>query len=162
MRVGRQRRLFVPRTPPGGQTSHQHDTQRTQHTLSLPKRAGRKGRVIKDDPKKYPGKEDLGVFSGATGGWAGGEAGLWKLREQVLAEKSDKAAPSVPAPATPLPQTKAEAPIYLGFGKQDLDMRKAGAPGRYIVDDPTKYPTKESIGFFCESLRTVLLGMGGS
>jgi len=30
-------------------------------------RAGRKGRFIKDDPTKYPSKEDLGVFSGATG-----------------------------------------------------------------------------------------------
>jgi hypothetical protein len=28
---------------------------------------GRKGRVIKDDPTKYPGKDDLGPFLGATG-----------------------------------------------------------------------------------------------
>lgn len=31
-------------------------------------RAGRKGRFIKDDPRKYPAKEDLGFFAGATGG----------------------------------------------------------------------------------------------
>lgn len=30
-------------------------------------RTGRKGRVIKDDPTKYPGKEDLGPLLGATG-----------------------------------------------------------------------------------------------
>jgi hypothetical protein len=30
-------------------------------------REGRKGRVIKDDPSKYPAKEDLGFFAGATG-----------------------------------------------------------------------------------------------
>jgi hypothetical protein len=46
-------------------------------------REGRKGRVIKDDPKRYPDKENKGFFIGATGGWAGGEAGLWKLREEV-------------------------------------------------------------------------------
>jgi hypothetical protein len=28
---------------------------------------GRKGRVIKDDPTKYPAKDDLGPFLGATG-----------------------------------------------------------------------------------------------
>lgn len=31
-------------------------------------REGRKGRVIKDDPTKYPAKEDLGPLLGATGG----------------------------------------------------------------------------------------------
>jgi hypothetical protein len=30
-------------------------------------REGRKGRVIKDDPTKYPAKEDLGPLLGATG-----------------------------------------------------------------------------------------------
>lgn len=33
-------------------------------------RAGRKGRVVTDDPKRYP---DRTTF---TGGWAGGEVGL--------------------------------------------------------------------------------------
>lgn len=36
-----------------------------------------KGRFIKDDPKKYPSKTEL------TGGWAGGEAGLWELRDEI-------------------------------------------------------------------------------
>ncbi len=80
--------------------------------------------MIKDDPKKYPGKEDLGIFSGATGGWAGGEAGLWKLREEVLAQKKQQkaaAAPAAPAPPAkpevPKPQDGKE-PIYLGYGKK--------------------------------------------
>lgn len=46
-------------------------------------RAGRKGRVIVDDPAKYPAKDNLGPFLGATGGWAGGEAALVKLREAI-------------------------------------------------------------------------------
>jgi hypothetical protein len=34
----------------------------------LPNRsAGRKGRVIRDDPSKYPAKEDIGILPGATG-----------------------------------------------------------------------------------------------
>jgi hypothetical protein len=30
-------------------------------------RTGRKGRFIKDDPKKYPAKENVGFLPGATG-----------------------------------------------------------------------------------------------
>jgi hypothetical protein len=85
-----------------------------------------------------------------AGGWAGGEAGLWKLREQVLAEKAAKKAPAPPAapskPAVPKPQG-GKAPIYLGYSKSDSDLRKAGAPGRFILDDPSKYPAKEDVGF---------------
>jgi len=87
-------------------------------------RAGRKGRVIKDDPRKYPTKEDLGIFSGATGGWAGGEAGLWKLREEVLEQKKQQkagggAAPAAGAgkPAVPKPQGEKQ-PIYIGYSKR--------------------------------------------
>eukprot|EP00798_Chlamydomonas_sp_ICE-L_P024412 gene24412-10013_t len=39
--------------------------------------AGRKGRVIKDDPSKYPSRNEI------VGGWAGGEAGLWQFRDQI-------------------------------------------------------------------------------
>ena len=42
---------------------------------------GRKGRVIKDDPSKYPDKEDAGPFTGVAGGWPGGEVGLLKFIE---------------------------------------------------------------------------------
>jgi hypothetical protein len=28
-----------------------------------------KGRFVKDDPRKYPGKDDLGPLMGATGEW---------------------------------------------------------------------------------------------
>lgn len=45
-------------------------------------RTGKKGRFIKDDPRKYPNKDNMGPLLGVTGGWAGGEAGLWELREQ--------------------------------------------------------------------------------
>ncbi|KAF8067268.1 hypothetical protein HT031_002315 [Scenedesmus sp. PABB004] len=121
-------------------------------------RAGRKGRVIVDDPTKYPGKEDVGFLPGATGGWAGGEAGLWQLREQVLREKAAAkgakggaapAAAAAPAPARPASPPAAKdgkAPIYLGYGKDELDKRKAGAPGRVILDDPAKYPAKDDLG----------------
>jgi hypothetical protein len=46
-------------------------------------RAGRKGKVIKDDPRKYPAKDNMGWFLGVTGGWAGGEAALVKIREEA-------------------------------------------------------------------------------
>ena len=119
-------------------------------------RAGRKGRVVRDDPRKYPAKEDLGVFAGATGGWAGGEAGLWKLREEVLAQKRQQAqqqqaaapgaAAAGAAPMVPKPQGAGRQPIYVGHGKYDADLRRAGAPGRFVLDDPKKYPAKEDVG----------------
>lgn len=46
-----------------------------------------KGRTIRDDPKKYPSKVSVGFFENVAGGWAGGEAGLWNLREDIVKEK---------------------------------------------------------------------------
>ncbi|GLI68817.1 hypothetical protein VaNZ11_013320 [Volvox africanus] len=107
-------------------------------------REGRKGRVIRDDPRKYPSRDQWG-----TGGWAGGEAGLWKLREQV----KDKAAkqPTKPAPKATGSTITANPPagkaaIYVGFNKDELDLRKSGAKGRVVIDDPRKYPGKDDIG----------------
>jgi len=113
-------------------------------------RAGRKGRVIRDDPRKYPARENLGFFNGATGGWAGGEAGLWQLREAVVAEQSGRPAPppAKPAAAKPVTAPAGKAAIYVGFGKDELELRKSGAPGRVIVDDPARYPGKEDLGLF--------------
>lgn len=132
-------------------------------------RAGRQGRVIVDDPKKYPAKEDLGPFLGAVGGWAGGEQGLWQLREEVKKEEeakkqAAKAAAKLAAEeaakakleAAKAAAQKAEqaakaaqaagaaqaAPIYVGYGKGD---KRDDAPGRLIVDDPRKYPGKEDV-----------------
>jgi hypothetical protein len=42
-----------------------------------------KGKFIKGDPKNYPGRESLGLFTGATGGWAGGETALWNFRSEI-------------------------------------------------------------------------------
>eukprot|EP00877_Chromochloris_zofingiensis_P014840 jgi/Chrzof1/960/Cz01g34360.t1 len=114
-------------------------------------RTGRKGRVIRDDPSKYPAKEDVGFLPGATGGWAGGEAALWQLREAVLAEKqatqtaTTKQATATQRASVPKPSAGTDA-IYLGFGKDEIEARKAGAKGRVIVDDPRKYPAKENLG----------------
>lgn len=47
------------------------------------RRTGKPGRFIEDDPTLYPGKEDVGFLAGATGGWAGGEAGLKQFIEEV-------------------------------------------------------------------------------
>lgn len=40
-----------------------------------------KTKYLKDDERLYPGKEDLGGFLGATGGFAGGEVGLKRFAE---------------------------------------------------------------------------------
>lgn len=115
-------------------------------------REGRKGRVIKDDPKRYPDKENKGFFIGATGGWAGGEAGLWKLREEVKANGVQSAPSSSKAAAVsqqkPASVEAGAAPIYVGFDKDEIDLRKSGAKGRVIYDDPSKYPGKDDVGVF--------------
>lgn len=142
-----------------------------------------KGRYVKDDPKKYPGKDDLGPLIGAvgactqqqlstaghtmgpssrtvvmeppvimsplarcpcvahnpllthpglclcaadcavTGGWAGGEAALLQLREQLQREKSAKKAVNAAISSSsskvqpPAPKGGLQ-PIYVGYGKE--------------------------------------------
>jgi hypothetical protein len=39
----------------------------------------------------------------------------------------------------------------------ELEVRKAGAPGRFILDDPKKYPAKDDIGIFREWQISLLL-----
>lgn len=46
-----------------------------------------KGRVVNDDPKRYPERTVL------TGGWAGGEKGLWEFREAAKVSEADVASP---------------------------------------------------------------------
>jgi hypothetical protein len=68
------------------------------------------------------------LLHAGTGGWAGGEAGLWQLREQVLQEKQQaKKASSAPAsqttstsskPVQPPAAKDGLAPIYVGYGKE--------------------------------------------
>lgn len=99
-------------------------------------RTGRKGRVVKDNPEKYPDRTVL------TGGWAGGEMGLKQFVKE--APKGEKKPIDVRR-ETPSGDGKE---IYLGFAKDELELRKSGAKGRFIKDDPRKYPGKEDLGIF--------------
>lgn len=38
--------------------------------------------TLQDDPRKYPGKENAGLLTGATGGFAGGELGVKQFVEK--------------------------------------------------------------------------------
>lgn len=40
---------------------------------------------------------------------------------------------------------------------RDRDKKEAGAEGRYIQDDPRKYPSKENMGLFSKLLWCMLL-----
>lgn len=112
-------------------------------------RAGRKGKIIKDNPKKYPNKEDMGFFLGVTGGWAGGEVAIAKIKEELQTSKpaapKPAAAPAAESTSLPSPQPGQDL-LYIGFRKDELDLRKSGAKGRFIADDPNKYPDKENVG----------------
>lgn len=109
-------------------------------------RSGRTGRVIVDDPAKYP---DRTVY---VGGWPGGEVALksWAPKAAADAGGGAEAAPSgagaAKAPSIPKPTKGGAAPIYLGHAKDDYTGRREGVPGRFIVDDPTKYPGREDVG----------------
>lgn len=134
---------------------------------------GRKGRVVKDDPAKYPGRESLGGLPSVVGGWAGGEVGLWELRDQVLEEKAKKpqgaGTKKVMAPSSPIrtptknkwgvktAPASGRDPIYVGFSKEELDLKKTGVQGRVIFDEAYRYPDKEDIG----ALRGVVGGFAG-
>lgn len=64
-----------------------------------------------------------GYLQCCVGGWAGGEAGLWQLREQVEREKAakkaatQKSAASSSRPQMP-PAKDGLAPIYVGYSKE--------------------------------------------
>jgi hypothetical protein len=78
-------------------------------------RQGRVGRFIKDDPSKYPDKEDIGFFKGVVGGWAGGEAALKAELEKAKAPEVQPKTYPAPAPAN---KKDGIAPIYVGYGKE--------------------------------------------
>ena len=98
-----------------------------------------------DDPKKYPGRDDL-----LTGGWAGGEAGLWIKREEFKKElEASKTKSDVKEPPKKVgkssPWSKNGEPIYVGFGKDELDLKASGVKGRVIYDDVAKYPGRDDL-----------------
>ena len=98
-----------------------------------------KGKTIRDDPKKYPERNEL------TGGWAGGEVGLkgWvqELSSQgAISPKAKKIEPK--APRTPKPIATGRDEIYIGFSKED---DRTGKKGRILRDDAKKYPQRDTL-----------------
>lgn len=107
-------------------------------------REGRVGRVLVDDPDKYPRRDNDFV-----GGWAGGEVGLKAFAAGASAEAStsgsSSSSPSSAAAAAAAKAKKA-GKVYIGHEKDDYEGRRLGIPGRFVDDDPQKYPDKEDIG----------------
>lgn len=67
-----------------------------------------KGKFVNDDPNKYPGRTPDNL----AGGWAGGEAGLWQFREELVVKarrrnelKLQASFPSSSEGSSPLPAT---------------------------------------------------------
>jgi hypothetical protein len=79
-------------------------------------------------PDYASSKQFQPLFFHNTGGWAGGEAGLWQLREQVMREKAAAksatkaaaaAATAAAARAASPPAPKdGKQPIYVGYAKE--------------------------------------------
>jgi len=126
-----------------------------------------KGRIVKDDPSKYPDKDSFGFLPGVTGGWAGGEVGLWKLRDEV------QSSPSGAQKSEGLDITKVTGLLSIGQsstqkaetfskringkevkgvvrGKGDdviyVGKKSPADEGAFIQDDARKYPEKEGFG----------------
>ena len=70
-----------------------------------------KTKYIKDDARLYPGREDLGFFTGATGGFAGGEVGLKRFAEEGKAEDID-----IRNEDDTYRKTQGESPLAFAFG----------------------------------------------
>ena len=106
-------------------------------------REGRVGRVLVDDPDKYPRRDNDFV-----GGWAGGEVGLKAFAAGASAEASTSGSSSSPfsAAAAAAAKAKKAGKVYIGHEKDDYEGRRLGIPGRFVDDDPQKYPDKEDIG----------------
>eukprot|EP00955_Chlamydomonas_euryale_P116303 366410-Chlamydomonas_euryale.AAC.2 len=64
-----------------------------------------------------------------------------RLVSEANASVKPKASPS----DFPLP---GKDPIYVGFGKDELEVKRTGVKGRIIYDQSAKYPSKEDAGFF--------------
>lgn len=124
-------------------------------------REGRVGRVVIDDPRKYPGRDNDFV-----GGWAGGEVGLQAFAAgggAAAAEASTSGGTSSPSPsssssasASSVAAAKAKAKksgkVYIGHEKDDYEARRLGLPGRFVDDDPQKYPDKEDVGLLLNAV----------
>ena len=107
-------------------------------------REGRVGRVVIDDPTKYPGRDNDFV-----GGWAGGEVGLKAFAAgaaATAAEQASTSGSSSAAAAAAKAKAKAKGKVYIGHEKDDYEARRLGLPGRFVDDDPQKYPDKEDVG----------------
>ncbi|KAL3143055.1 hypothetical protein ABBQ38_003330 [Trebouxia sp. C0009 RCD-2024] len=105
------------------------------------------GRIIEDDPSRYPDRTQT------TGGWSGGEKGLAAFIEEEQKKMSAKTAvvpkdqeQALKEGRKPQVISQDGDTIYIGFEKGDA--KKPGEPGRYIQDDPRKYPNKENLGPF--------------
>ena len=61
-----------------------------------------KTKYLKDDERLYPGKEDVGAFLGATGGFAGGEVGLKRFAEKGDIDIREEDSTGKPQPQSPL------------------------------------------------------------
>jgi len=108
--------------------------------------------VIKDDPKKYPSREDAGFMQGATGGWAGGEPGLQKFLDAIEPEKSQPQIKKKKSVDSRQPKKVGEGKdkIYVGFDfkkPEDLADLREGKPGKFIIDDESKYPSRDFLGW---------------
>ena len=101
--------------------------------------------MIRDDPKKYPSKEDAGFLqgtlsprleqtrqmpfsdAGATGGWAGGEPGLQKFIDTIEeTELPATTADDVPNTQSVKKLGSGDDRIYVGFDyKQETVLKEA-------------------------------------
>jgi len=108
------------------------------------------GKVIRDDPKKYPSKEDAGFMQGATGGWAGGEPGLLKFLDEVESPEAEITRKRKAKSQQPKKVGEGKDKIYVGFDykdPEDLAAMRAGEEGKFIIDDVSKYPSRDFWGW---------------
>ena len=121
---------------------------------------GYKGRVIRDNPRKYPSKVDFGFLKGLAGGWAGGEVGLkerdlpgWAAQNfEPISDAKGDFQEKILIDADTSQLQEGCALVYIG-DTPGKGYSVEGYKGRFIQDDPSKYPSKVDYG--------VLRGLAG-
>ena len=100
---------------------------------------------VTDDVSLYPGKEDVGPFMGAVGGFAGGEVGLKDSFNQLEPGQKFKAKAGKKKKDRAVAATGRKDKIYIGKPKGAATWTEDDL---WVKDDVRFYPGKEDVGPF--------------
>eukprot|EP01025_Chloroclados_australasicus_P019961 TRINITY_DN2097_c0_g1_i3.p1 TRINITY_DN2097_c0_g1~~TRINITY_DN2097_c0_g1_i3.p1 ORF type:complete len:312 (-),score=44.45 TRINITY_DN2097_c0_g1_i3:624-1559(-) len=108
-----------------------------------------KPRYQKGDPTQYPGKEDVGIAMGITGGWAGGEKGL----KEFVQNSNGNGVKTNKKESTEQQQQPGWVKKRVNGKEVLVKVIQEGGDtvyvgDKFLQDDDRKYPSKDTLGPF--------------